>query len=204
MHNFTRNKISAVAAIINIKIKSFKMNKKYFSVIFILLTIMNPGLTSYAQNRSEKLLSKIDMVSYIKGSLVISPGCTHIAFMARSGYNCYVITDGKDGNQFENLGKNSLIFSNDGKRCAYLADSAKQWYAVIDGIQSKKYDAIIENSLGFSDDGKRVVYEARLENKSFVILDGIEGKPYNGVAKLILVRMVNGQPSLLIQAINGL
>jgi hypothetical protein len=130
---------------------------------------------------SERLICQIDLSSWIKESLIVSPDNKRIAYAVRVDNKQVVVVDGKMEKQYDGIGIGSLIFSLDSKHMAYVAAVSNKQFVVVDEKEGKQYDGI--GSLIFSPDSKHVAYGARAGNKQFVVVDEKEGKQYDGIVK---------------------
>jgi Tol biopolymer transport system component len=113
-------------------------------------------------------------------SLTVSPDGKHFAYVARRGGKWFVVVDGKEGKEYDEIGEGTPIFSPDSKHFAYVARRGGRWFVVVDGKEGKEYDGIGKGTLVFSPDSKHLAYEAMRGGKSFVVVDGKEGKEYFG------------------------
>jgi len=59
--------------------------------------------------------------SMIRDSIVASPDCRRLAYVARAGKKRFVIVDGKEQGHYDRIENGSLLFSPDSKRFAYVA-----------------------------------------------------------------------------------
>lgn len=110
-------------------------------------------------------------------SSVCSPDCNRMACIFKEGDKEYVVVDGNQGKQYDNI--TELKFGPNGKRFAYAAWSGRTMYAVVDGKEQKNYRWVM--NITFSPDSKRVAYSAGVMREyieQFVVVDGIEGKRY--------------------------
>jgi WD40 repeat protein len=115
-------------------------------------------------------------------SAVFSPDLSRIACIYKEGDKKYVVVDGKQGKQYDNI--TELKFSPNGKRFAYAAWSGGiqtigTMFAVIDGKEQKNYRWVMD--ITFSPDGERVAYSAGIKEEVWehcIVVDGIEGKKY--------------------------
>ena len=145
------------------------------------------GIKVFAQEKSEnrgvseRLIAQIDLSSWIKNTLTVSPDGKRVAYWAQVGNKRFVVVDGKEEKQYDDIVAGTLIFSPDSKRVAYraMAKVDNKWFAVavVDGREEKQYDGT-GNPI-FSPDGKRVAYGARAGDKQFVVVDGKEGRQYD-------------------------
>ncbi|MGA1974777.1 MAG: hypothetical protein ABSG92_04000 [Conexivisphaerales archaeon] len=145
---------------------------------------------------SEKLVAQIDS-SAVPETLTSSPDGKRVAYVAGVGTKQFVVVDGKEGKQYDGIGKGILelasdfylgipVFSPDSQRVAYVAREGERWFVVIDGKEEKQYDDLGPLTLTFSPDSKRVAYVARVGTKQFVmVVDGKEGKQYEWIGGLV-------------------
>jgi hypothetical protein len=147
---------------------------------------MSVEVTPYAQEKSpdrsisEKFVAQI-ISSWIADSFKVSPNSKRVACVAKEGNKWCVVVDGKEGKQYDNIGKGTLIFSPDSRRVAYMAKEGNKWCVVVDGKEEKQYDGIGEGSIIFSPDSTRMAYKAGVGNKWCVVVDGKEGKQYDNI-----------------------
>jgi len=156
--------------------------------VFFLFVGMVAHTQEKVQNRtvSERFIAQVDFSSWIGESFKVSPDSKQVAYRAKIGEKQIVVVDGKEGEQYDGIGKDSLIFSPDSKRVACAAGIGEKWFIVVDGKEGEQYDGIGKDSLIFSPDSKRVACAAKIgkwliSNKWFVVVDGKEGKQYDGI-----------------------
>ncbi|HLA36860.1 MAG TPA: hypothetical protein VJZ02_00155, partial [Candidatus Brocadiales bacterium] len=119
------------------------------------------GIKVFAQEKSEnrgvseRLIAQIDLSSWIKNTLTVSPDGKRVAYWAQVGNKRFVVVDGKEEKQYDDIVAGTLIFSPDSKRVAYGAIVGNKWFAVVDGKEEKQYDGIGRGTPIFSPDGKR-------------------------------------------------
>ena len=90
----------------------------------------------------------------------------------------FVVVDGVESEEYDEVLAHSLAFSPDGSRFAYGALN-RGCFVVLDGAPQERYEGIGE--LVFSPDGRRLAYSARRDRWQLVVLDGKEGKEYDAV-----------------------
>lgn len=132
---------------------------------------------------SEKLITQIDLSSWVSDFFKVSPDNTRLAFGIRVGNNRVVVVDGKEEGPYDGVGIGTLKFSTDSKRVAYLAGVGNEQFVVIDGKRQKSYDGIGEGMPIFSPDGMRVVYMAAVGNKRVIVIDGKESQLYDDIGE---------------------
>jgi len=125
--------------------------------------------------------------SRIGESVIISPDCTRVAYVARAGRKQLVVVDGREANYYDAVERRSLIFCSDSKRLAFVARAEKRRFVVVNGREQKRFDKIEKGSLVFSPDGQRLAYVARAEKKRFVVLNDQEQKRFDKIEKGSLV-----------------
>ena len=103
----------------------------------------------------------------------------HVAYLAGTEAERFVVVDGKAQSDFEEIVKNTLVMSSDGMRVAYGALKNGKYKMVIDGKTSGEYDAVGVPS--FSPDGKHVTYRAGKNEQAIVFVDGDEVPNYIGL-----------------------
>ena len=105
----------------------------------------------------------------------------------RAGIKRFVVVDGKEGEQYDDIFEGSLIFSPDSKHVAYVAGISDKQFVVVDGKEERKYDGI-GIPLIFSPDNNRVAYVAGVgNNKHLVVMDGKEGEQYDDILEGSLI-----------------
>ena len=165
------------------------MTGKLIACAVVLLCI---GISSCAEEQSssrsvsERLIAEIDP-SWILRSFNVSPDSKHAACVAAVGDKGFVVVDGQEGKQYDDIGKGDPIFSPDSQRVAYGARVGDKWLVVVDGEEGKQYDAILKGDPTFSPDSKRVAYGARVGDKWLVVVEGEEGKQYDGIGEGTLI-----------------
>ncbi len=97
-----------------------------------------------------------------------------------------IVTGGKEGNPYDDIGEFSTTTSPDGNHFAYIGIKDGKSALVVDGVEGKFYDRIEGdfNRYGvkfFSPAGNHIVYIATAEGKSFIVKDGKEGKKYASI-----------------------
>jgi hypothetical protein len=157
------------------------------TLLFPLIVILGIALAVEAQEKSqtgmtsENIVAQIDTSSWIQSSLLVSPDSKRVIYAAIVSNKQFVVVDGKEGKQYDGIGKGYLMFSPDSKRVAYGAIAGNKPFVVVDGKEEKQYDEIAKGSLIFSPDSKRVAYGAIVGDKQFVVIDGQEKKQYDGI-----------------------
>jgi hypothetical protein len=66
-----------------------------------------------------------------------------VAYGASRAGKWFIVVDGCEGKEYDQIGDNSPVFSGDGKRVAYLAQRGAKWLVVIDGMESEQYDGFL-------------------------------------------------------------
>ena len=135
---------------------------------------------------TETVLGKIDPVSWIKETVVVSPDATKLAYVARADGKQRVVVDGQEGKLYDEIVAGRIracciVFSPDGKRVAYVARSGGKSLVVVDGTEGKPYDEIDMDYILFSPDSKRTAYRARAGTEWVVVVDSQESKRYAGL-----------------------
>jgi len=136
---------------------------------------------------SERLIGKFHP-SGIPASLKISLDSKRVAYVVVNrgifaGNKFFVVVDGKEEKQYDDIYSGGPIFSPDSTRVAYGARVGNKWFVVVDGKEQKQYDGILKDSLIFSPDSQRLAYAAGVGNERFVVIDGKEEKPYDATAE---------------------
>src|SRR5579871_4638112 len=85
-------------------------------------------------------LGKMDP-GLLKESLVVSPDCRHVGYIAAHDQTRCVMVDGVAGTAYEVVG--GLIFSPDSRRTAYMARREGRSFVVVNGKEGKAYEAIL-------------------------------------------------------------
>jgi hypothetical protein len=111
---------------------------------------------------SKKLVALIGSYSLVKQSFKVSPDIRRMAYTAQARGRLFVVVDGKEGKEYDAIGKDSPIFSPDSRRVAYAARMGNKHFMVVDRMEQKSYDGIGGGSLIFSPDSKRVAYTAQV------------------------------------------
>ena len=134
---------------------------------------------------SERLIDQ-GHPSMIGGTVLVSPDCRRVAYVARGGRKRFVVVDGQEQRQYDRVETGSLGFSPDGQRVAYVALTGKR-YVAVDGQEVGQYDRVERGSLVFSHDSQRSGYVAGSGKKWFVVVDGIKGKQYDKIERGSLI-----------------
>ena len=71
--------------------------------------------------------------SRIGKSVIISPDCTRVAYVARAGRKQLVVVDGREANYYDAVERRSLSFCSDSKRLAFVARAEKRRFVVVIG-----------------------------------------------------------------------
>ncbi len=103
-----------------------------------------------------------------------SPDSKHVAYAAWRAGKVFVVTDGVEGEAFDNVNDN-FRFSPDGKRMVYLAKRGEAQFLVLDGVATA-YDEIF--GFKFSPDSRRFFVEARRGNTLLMILEAEPPQKY--------------------------
>jgi len=124
--------------------------------------------------------------SMIGNSIIVSPDCRRVAYVARAGKNNVAVVDGKEQKQYDKIEKGSPVFSPDSQRVAYVARADGKQFVVVDGQEGNPYhpkwgEGTGISGLVFSPDSQRVAYVARADGKQFVVVDGQEQLQYKSV-----------------------
>ena len=131
--------------------------------------------------------------SLIGKSVIVSPDCQRVAYVARVGKKRFVVVDGQEQEQYDLIEVPSPVFSPDSQRLAYdvqikyEVDMSDTWegFVVVDGEKGENYnEGIEERSLVFSPDSRRVAYvatrSAGFSEEDVVVVDGQEQRTLNG------------------------
>jgi hypothetical protein len=107
-----------------------------------------------------------------------SPDGLHIAFMAMRNKRLFVLLDGKEIGDHENVENiDELTLSPDGQRVAFYAWKDKQWVLVVDGKEGPTSRGLRDSSpsiFGFSPDSRRLAYVIDLgRNKFHLVVDNV-------------------------------
>jgi Tol biopolymer transport system component len=139
-----------------------------------------------SENRttSERLVAQIDSSSWLQESFKVSPNGRRMACAARVGNKRCVVVDGKEEEQYDDIGGTNLLFSPDSKRFAYKARTGNSYFVVVDGKVEKQYDSIMNGSPIFSPDSRRVACGVERGNRRFVVVDGKEGQQYDAIVSI--------------------
>jgi roadblock/LC7 domain-containing protein len=124
--------------------------------------------------------------------LVFSPADDHIAYMGRTGNDCFVTLDGKPGPNFEAF-DGPPVFSHDGRHLAYVAKRQKQAIVMLDGVGQEPFDEAAGESLTFSPDSAHLAYAAAKGKERFVVLDGKHLAPLDHIARPGIVFSPDGK-----------
>ena len=98
--------------------------------------------------------------SIIGKSLIASPNCRRLAYVARVGKKRVVVVDGYEQELYDGIERDSLVFSPDGRRLAYVARAAKKRFVVVDEEERNRYDSVEVQSFVFSPNSQRLAYAA--------------------------------------------
>ena len=138
---------------------------------------------AFAVRKGEKVVQIIDDKpgpEYDKlEAALFSENGQHVAYLAGTEAARFVVVDGKEQTDFEEIVKNTLVFSPDGGRVAYGALKNGKYRMVVDGTASGAYDGVGVPS--FSPDGKHVTYRAGKSEQALVFVDGTEVPGYTGL-----------------------
>ena len=104
-----------------------------------------------------------------------------VAYSARVGNRWFVVVDGKEQKQYDEILAGTLAFSHDSRRVAYTGEVGSKRMVVVDGEEGKAYDAIASSSPVFSPDCSRFAYGGRSGDGWFMVVDGKEGKRYQAL-----------------------
>jgi Tol biopolymer transport system component len=130
---------------------------------------------------SERIISKIDISSTKKNSLIISPDRKRVAYIGIVGNQQYVAADGKNHRKYDDI--KFLLFSPDNQHIAYAGKAGDDWYLAVDRKEEKQCEYI--GALLFSPDGNRMAYGIAKGNKWCVVVDGKEEKQYDEIGFLL-------------------
>ncbi len=83
----------------------------------------------------------------------------HPIHVTESDNKQFVVMDGEEGKQHDNIGQPSIAFSPDGKHVAHAAKWSGKWTQVVDGKEEMWYDGI--TTPAFSPNSKHLAYGAR-------------------------------------------
>ncbi len=129
----------------------------------------------------------------VRKSLIVSPDCRRLAYVARKGKTQVAVVDRKEQRGYDKIENGSLTFSPDGHRLAYVARESQKQLVIVDGKEQKHHDKIEKGSLTFSPDGQHLAYAARESKKQLVIMDGKEQTQYERIAGGSLTFSPDGQ-----------
>ncbi len=122
----------------------------YFSIISTALALQKDS----ERIISESLIVHIDSSSVVQGSFKVSPDSKRVAYVAKAGDKWLVVIGGKEGKQYDGIGRDSINFSPDSKRLAYGAFLEGRGFVVLDGEEGKAYDGIITSV------GGRIIFDS--------------------------------------------
>lgn len=114
----------------------------------------------------------------LKSDIFAIPGGKSFAWFAkaRAGGKNYVVINGEDGKEFDEVG--NLVFSPDGKRWAYAVRSGEKMYFLIDNKPTAEYDMVVNVSFAWSADSLHYAFSAVKGKgegaKVVVVIDGKE------------------------------
>ncbi len=111
----------------------------------------------------------------------VSPDRKSAAFGAGRGGKRFIVIDGKEQKEYDDVLPQTLAFSPDSSRVGYVAVRGSQRFVVVDGQEGKEYHTIMKPGPLFSPDSRRVAYTARVGNRWFVVVDGKEQKQYDEI-----------------------
>jgi hypothetical protein len=114
-----------------------------------------------------------------------SPDNRRFAYIASVAGKAVVVTDGKQGPQYDSIVKHTLSFSPDSQRLVYAAKRNGQLYLVLDQQEQLLTGeltppAFSRNPL-LSPDGLHFACILKRNNKVVVFRDGVESKTYDGI-----------------------
>ena len=99
--------------------------------------------------------------SMIGKSVIVSPDCRRVAYVARADKKQFVVADGLEEKQYDRIEELSLMFGLDGQRVAYVARADKKQFVVADGLEQKQYDRIEKAGPSGKPDGSARAARAR-------------------------------------------
>jgi WD40 repeat protein len=160
-----------------------KEGKYYDSVAGFMFSKDSQHIMYNAWNDNKGIIVKDEIEIAESNSLqsaVFSPDFGRIACIYKEGDKKYVVVDGKQGKQYDDI--TELKFSPNGKRFVYAAcsDSDRTMHAVVDGQEQKNYRWVM--NITFSPNSERVAYSAGPKGEQYehcIVVDGVEGKQYN-------------------------
>ena len=141
-------------------------------------------LDQRARTVTEKPLAPIDLSTWNRESVIISPDLEHVAW--RSGgwfadqYRQWVTLDGTASSKYRAI-YDPLLFSSDGSHFAYVATLDDSDFVVLDGVAQARFSFVSAGSVCFSADGARLAYFASNGDQIFAVIDGYREGPYTDV-----------------------
>jgi hypothetical protein len=108
-------------------------------------------------------------------SIALSPDGKRVTYAAHDGGEWFVVSNGKAGKRYKQLGAGPVAFASDGKHAAYKAMLADdRWVIVLDGKEFGPYDAALAPRLAFSPDGRHLAWFAEQGGNRRLFVDGLE------------------------------
>jgi len=103
---------------------------------------------------NEKSIDRINMAAWHRDTITASPDAKHIAYVADTGVDQYIVADGREGIKYGQV--ISPIYSPDSKHLAYRAKHGRDAFAVLDGLEQARFHSVAR--LLFSVDGNHLAY----------------------------------------------
>ena len=89
--------------------------------VVVMMALFQASSSSQAEGGKITLVTREVSVGrahsgYVPGTLVVSPDSKRVAYLARRGRKWFVVLDGVEGKEYDEIGEGSLICSPDSKR----------------------------------------------------------------------------------------
>jgi len=110
---------------------------------------------------------------------VISKNGQHVAYVAGTDSDHFVVMDGKAGQSFEEIIKDTLVFSPDSGHVAYGTLKDGKYSIMLDGKSVGEYEGV--GAPVFTADGKHIAFRAGVNKQSFVFVNGVPLMSHSGI-----------------------
>ena len=120
---------------------------------------------------------------YYLREVLLSGDAGHYLYAAERGGKPFIVTDGVEGPEFDEIDIRSITSSADGKRFGYAARRGEKWFFVVDAREYGGHDEISPPRTRFSEDSPHFAYVARDGEKWGVVLDGKVQGTYDTVGR---------------------
>ncbi|MGD0515962.1 MAG: hypothetical protein ABSA26_00370 [Thermoguttaceae bacterium] len=121
------------------------MNKRICGMMGLLAMTLTVAWGQTSQPEDNALLEeKLGAIPPTIVDVVFSKDGCHVAFVFERNKKSLVMVDGREGTEYEEIGKGSLVFSPGVDHSAYVAINCINMFLVADGREGSQYDVISE------------------------------------------------------------